>query len=210
MVSSVFIVFEGIDGAGKTTQATLLAEQLRQCHRDPLITQEPGTTEVGLRVRQMVKGNDEGPLRLSGLVEALLFAAARAQLVAEIIRPALAAGRTVVSDRYTYSTVAYQGAGRGLDRATIDQVNHIATGGLTPDLVILLDLTVEAARQRQRGRAADRFDEESAAFYRRVRDSYLQQAAADPARWLIVDGAQPVEVIAQEIWKFLSERLGCP
>jgi dTMP kinase len=205
----VFIVLEGIDGAGKTTQTSLLADRLRRCGVDPLVTQEPGTTELGRSIRQIVKGNGKTPLQMVDRAELLLFAAARAQLVEEVIQPALAQGRTVLSDRYIYSTIAYQGAGRGLDLDVIDVINRIATGGVVPDLVLLLDLPGGSARRRQHGRGADRFDEESAAFYERVRASYLGQAAADPARWRVLDGTLPIEHIAEQIWSIVSERLAC-
>lgn len=205
----MFIVLEGIDGAGKTTQTSLLADRLRRCGVDPLVTQEPGTTELGRSIRQIVKGNGKTPLQMVDRAELLLFAAARAQLVEEVIQPALAQGRTVLSDRYIYSTIAYQGAGRGLDLDVIDVINRIATGGVVPDLVLLLDLPGGSARRRQHGRGADRFDEESAAFYERVRASYLGQAAADPARWHVLDGTLPIEHIAEQIWSIVSERLAC-
>lgn len=202
----MFVVIEGIDGAGKTTQIALLAERLRASGLAPLLLREPGSTELGMRVRQLVKGEDGNPVSINERAELLLFGAARAQLVEEVIRPALAEGQTVLCDRYIYSTVAYQGAGRGLDGELIATVNAAATGGLLPDLVILLDLDTAEAVARQHGRGADRFDQESRGFYERVRGSYLHQANADAARWVVINGAQPVEDIAQEIWEKAGKR----
>lgn len=200
----MFLVFEGADAAGKTTQVALLAARLRTRGSPPLVLREPGGTGLGSVVRSLLK--DEQGFAIGAYAELLLFAAARAQLLEEIVHPALEDGQTIVCDRYIYSTLAYQGAGRGLPVDIIAEVNRIATSGLLPDIVVLLDLPVAEALSRQSGRANDRFDQESTAFHERVRASYLEQAAADPERWILVDASQPIEAVAAEIWKKVEER----
>lgn len=191
-----FIVFEGGDGSGKTTQSRALYRRLQRRGYPTLLTHEPGGTPSGEAIRRWLKGPD----KLSALSELLLFLAARAQLVESVIRPSLEQGTIVICDRYTASTVAYQGYGRELDLDLIGSLNGVASGGLAPDFTVLLDLPVEVALTR-RGRCdADRFETAPAEFQRRVRRGYLAQAAEDPSRWLVLDGTRPRLELSSEIW----------
>jgi dTMP kinase len=189
----LFIVLEGGEGCGKSTQARVLHRHLREDGRGAVLTREPGGTSLGERVRRHLKR--PGPTPISPLAELFLIAAARAQLVTEVISPALREGRTVVCDRYTPSTLAYQGYGRGIDLDTLRAVNGAATGGLSPDLIVLLDVPVETGLGRKKGRERDRFESESLAFHARVRRGYLEMARADRERWLVVDGRLPRKAI---------------
>ncbi|HEX7277061.1 MAG TPA: dTMP kinase, partial [Acidimicrobiales bacterium] len=193
-----FVVFEGGEGSGKSTQAALLAERL-----GAVLTREPGGTAVGLRLREVVLGDgggdDDGgggPAGLGARTEALLMAADRAQHVADVVRPALAAGRHVVSDRFSGSTLAYQGHGRGLDVDELAWLSSWAAEGLEPDLVVLLDVDQEVAAGR-RCRPRDRMEAAGDDFHQRVVAGYLRLAAADPARWVVVDGSGTVEEVAE-------------
>jgi dTMP kinase len=190
---ALFIVLEGGEGCGKSTQARVLHRHLREDGRGAVLTREPGGTSLGERVRRHLKR--PGPTPISPLAELFLIAAARAQLVTEVISPALREGRTVVCDRYTPSTLAYQGYGRGIDLDTLRAVNGAATGGLSPDLIVLLDVPVETGLGRKKGRERDRFESESLAFHARVRRGYLEMARADRERWLVVDGRLPRKAI---------------
>jgi dTMP kinase len=193
---AVFIVFEGQDGSGKSTQARALFRRLRREGYDVLLTREPGGTPLGEALRGWLKRSR----RLALLSELSLFIAARAQLVEDVVGPALETGVTVVSDRYTASTVAYQGYGRGLDLELLDRLNRAATGGLTPDLTVLLDLPVQAGLARKRNPEADTFDAAPLEFHRKVREGYLALAALDPGRWLVLDGTRPRRELSQHIW----------
>jgi dTMP kinase len=200
-VNGLFVTFEGIDRSGKTTQAARLVEALGD---EALAVREPGGTAAGERIRELLK--DPG-VELSGEAEALLFAAARAELVREVIRPALAAGRVVVSDRYLDSSLAYQGAARGLGVEHVARVNDWATESLTPDLTFLLELDPAAAA----GRAGqlDRFEDEGDSLQSKVADAYEQLAAADPARWRRLDASRPAgEVHAEVLAAVESARTG--
>jgi dTMP kinase len=189
-VPGLFVTLEGIDRSGKTTQARLLVDALGD---RALAVREPGGTAVGERVRGVLK---DASLSIGGVAEALLFAAARAELVAEVIRPALEEGRVVVSDRFLDSSLAYQGAARGLGVEEVARVNEFATGGLRPDLTVLLELSPAAAAARA-GVEVDRFEEEGAGLQESVLAAYEQLAAAEPDRWVRVDaGRQPAEVHA--------------
>jgi dTMP kinase len=194
----LFIVFEGGEGAGKSTQVERLAEALRKIGRDVVVTHEPGATPVGSRIRSLVLDRPE----LTGEVvtpraEALLYAADRAHHVASVVRPALNRGAVVVCDRYVDSSLAYQGAGRTLPVDEVSWLSKWATGGLKPDLVVLLDLdpAVGLSRAGKRG-AADRLESESLAFHERVRYAFLDLAAADPSRYLVLDAAKPIDALA--------------
>jgi dTMP kinase len=186
----VFIVFEGGDGAGKTTQIELLRGHLAAAGRDVVLTREPGGTELGVSIRQVVlHGSDVAPR-----AEALLFAADRAHHVATVVRPALERGEVVLQDRYLDSSVAYQGAGRELDPAEIRGLSLWATEGLLPDLTVLLDVTPEVGRAR-RGEVHDRLESEQDDFHARVREHYLELARAEPERYLVIDaGLRPEEI----------------
>jgi dTMP kinase len=187
----LFVTFEGIDRSGKTTQAGLLCEALGD---EAVGVREPGGTELGERVRTILK---DPVVPLAAETEALLFAAARAQLVSEVVRPALEAGRVVVSDRFVDSSLAYQGGARGLGIEEVERVNRFATGGLMPDLTFLLmiDPTAAAARAGE----SDRFEDEGAALQRQVLDAYEQLAATDPARWRRIDAGRPPDEVHADV-----------
>jgi dTMP kinase len=209
-LSGLFITLEGIDGSGKSTQVELLATSLRSQGVDLTLTREPGGTLIGQDIRAVLLSNDS--VELVPQAEMLLMIADRAQDVAQIIRPALEAGRLVISDRYSDSSVAFQGYGRGLDLALIHDLNRYATGGLVPDLTILFDLDPPLAQGRLKSRYGEpgfgfghdmtRFDDELLDFHTRVRDGYLKMAAAEPARIHIVDASG---TLAQTHAKVMAE-----
>jgi dTMP kinase len=203
---SLFIVFEGGEGCGKSTQTRALYRRLSREGFRAVLTREPGGTKLGERVRRHLK--QTGETRISPLAELFLIATARAQLVSEVIRPELEEGQTVICDRFTPSTLAYQGYGRGLDTDAIRHVNDIATDGMSPDLIVLLDVPVEEGLGRKNGKEKDRFESESLAFHTRVRRGYLDMAKADPKRWLVVDGRLPRKVIESTIWARVSVLIG--
>lgn len=193
-LTGTFITFEGIDGSGKSTQLRLLANYLRTQGCDPLLTREPGGTPVGLRLRAALLDARE---HVDPLTELLVFAADRAQHVRRVLRPALAEGAVVISDRYADATRAYQGAGRGFSPELISEIIRLATEGLVPDLTLLFDVTVEESTNRTTRRSSrnkrDRLDIEKEDFHARVRDEYLRIAAAEPQRVKIIDTRGPVE-----------------
>ena len=189
------IAFEGVEGAGKSTQLDLLRCELERRGHEVVVTREPGGTPAGERVREVLL--DPG-VELHPRAEALLFAAARAQLVEQVIRPALERGVVVLCDRYLDSSLAYQGSGRGLGRAPVEEVNRFATGGLLPDLVVLLDLDPADGLARRAGRP-DRIEGQDLAFHRRVREAFRDLAAADPKRFAVVDAAAPVAEVADQV-----------
>ena len=195
-----FIVLEGGEGCGKSTQARLLYQRLLEQGCPSLLLHEPGGTPLGEQVRRLLMAQ-RGKATINPLAELLLFSAARAELVHSVLLPALAEGRVVVCDRYTPSTIAYQGYGRGIPLETIDQVNRLSTGGREPDLVVLLDMKPEEGLRRKSEDERQRFEEESLAFHKRVRHGYLEQARAAPERWLRVKGTLPQERIAEVIWE---------
>ena len=194
-MSGLFVTFEGGDGVGKTTQAALLEEWLRASGHAVVRTREPGGTEVGVLVRDIVL-HHRG--EVSPRAEALLYAADRAHHVATVVRPALERGDVVIQDRYLDSSVAYQGAGRDIDPAEIRQLSLWATGGLLPDVTVLLDLDHDTARERLDAddKPFDRLEAERAEFHDRVRDAFLALAAAEPDRFLVVDASQPADELA--------------
>ena len=191
-----FIVFEGLDGSGKSTQARALLGRLKRRGRPALLTHEPGGTPLGEVLRRWLKSRRQ----LSPIAELSLFVAARAQLVNEVVGPALASGVTVVADRYAASTLAYQGYGRALGLDLVQELNQAATGGLTPDLTVLLDLPVEVALGRKDSLKADTFEAAPSDFHVRVRNGYLAQAALDQSRWLVLDARQPKRALSRQIW----------
>ena len=203
---ALFIVFEGGEGCGKSTQTRALYRRLSKDGFGAILTREPGGTRLGERERRHLK--QTGETRISPIAELFLIATARAQLVSEVIRPELEEGKTVICDRFTPSTLAYQGYGRGLDTDAIRHVNDIATDGMSPDLIVLLDVPVEEGLGRKKGKEKDRFESESLAFHTRVRRGYLDMAKADPKRWLVVDGRLPRKVIESTIWARVSVLLG--
>ncbi len=197
---SLFITFEGPDGSGKSTQLKLLAEWLRAQGYDVLETREPGGTPIGDKVRTILL--DPASREMEPTTEILLFSAARAQHVGQVIRPHLARGGIVLCDRYADSTLAYQGYGRGLDLSTLRVINAFATSGLRPALIIYLDVPVEEGLQRRlkaKGGEWNRLDAETLAFHQRVRMGYLALAAEEPHRWAVIDASRPTEVVQQEI-----------
>ena len=205
MTRGLFVTLEGGDGSGKTTQAELLERWLVERGRTVVRTREPGGTDVGIEVREIVL-HHRG--EIAPRAEALLYAADRAHHVATIVRPALERGDVVIQDRYVDSSVAYQGAGRVLDPREVRSLSSWATEGLMPDLTLLLDLPPEVARERldvARTRY-DRLEAEAAAFHDRVRAAYLEIAESEPARVAVVDATRPVDEIAAEVRK-LVERL---
>lgn len=195
-----FIVFEGGDGSGKSTQARSLLRRLRRRGIKVLRTREPGGTPLGQSLRLLLKSNEP----MAPMSELMLFEAARAQLVQQVIRPFLDQGGVVIADRFTSSTMAYQGYGRGLDRELIERLNREATGGLEPDLTVLLDLPVETALGRKgsgkSGGNGDTFDDAPVDFHRKIRRGYSALAASDPEGWLVLDGQRPPEELSREIW----------
>jgi dTMP kinase len=197
-MSGRLIAFEGGEGSGKSTQAARLAERL-----GAVSTFEPGDTPLGSSVRELLL--DRATLEITPRAEALLMAADRAQHVAEVIRPALATGRTVVTDRYIGSSIAYQGYGRQLDPVEIANLSAWATDELWPDLVLLLVVPQSVSSDRTGG-ARDRLEAAGDAFHRRVHDGFLTQAIADPERWSVIDGTQPPDAVAEAIWQIVSMR----
>ncbi len=199
---ALFIVFEGGEGCGKSTQTRALLRRLSKDGFRAVLTREPGGTRLGERVRRYLK--QTGETRISPLAELFLIATARAQLVSEIIRPELEKGKMVICDRFTPSTLAYQGYGRGLNTDALREVNDIATDGMSPDLIVLLDIPIEDGLGRKKSKERDRFESESLAFHARVRRGYLDLAKADPERWLVVDGRLPKKEIEKKIWGKVS------
>jgi dTMP kinase len=187
------VALEGIDGCGKSTQARILADRL-----GAVSTFEPGATPLGASLRTLLLAPDGDPVATRA--EALLMAADRAQHVADIIAPALEDGRWVVTDRYVASTLAYQGYGRGLDRAELEALVGWATAGLRPDLTVLFDLPVEVAAARRHGGGDDRMEAEGLAFLQRVADGYLELAAERRDPWLVVDATAPIDEVAATVW----------
>lgn len=203
------MTFEGIDGCGKSTQLRLLASQLRMRGLEVVTTREPGGTALGNRLRAALLDAEEN---VDPLAELLIFAADRAQHVRTIVKPALASGQIVLSDRYADATVAYQGAGRGFTPELIGQVVEIATSGLKPDLTLIFDLSVAEciARTRRRtndGNSSDRLEAEDAAFHTRVRSAYLELAAREPERVRIVDAAGPVDETHTRVMELVLQLL---
>jgi dTMP kinase len=203
--SGVFIAIEGGDGAGKSTQARLLARRLRAAGHDVVLTYEPGDTRIGQDVRRLVL--DVASEGLDARAEALLYAADRAEHVASLIRPALERGAVVITDRYIDSSIAYQGVARGLGADEVAALSMFATGGLLPDLTVVLDVPEDVRRPRITG-LGDRLEREAAEFHETVRKAYLERAAADPGRYLVVDASRPpdklAELIAEHVEKVMT------
>lgn len=200
----LFIVLEGPEGSGKSTQLSHLATRLSQLGREPVITREPGGTPAGDAIRQVLL---DPSLTVAPLTEFLLYSASRAQHVAAIIRPALATGRLVISDRFFGASIAYQGYGRGLELAFITELNERVTGGLKPDLTLLFDLEPQRGLGRIAARGSkDRLEQADLAFHQRVREGFLQQAQADPS-WIVLDATLPQEVLAEAVWECVEARL---
>jgi dTMP kinase len=203
----LFVAFEGGDGAGKSTQARRLAESLRAGGHEVLLTREPGGTEIGEKLRSLVL--DHGHGEIDPRTEALIFAAARAAHVAQAIRPALARGAVVITDRYIGSSVVYQGVGRQLGTDEVRTLNEWATEGLWPDVTVLLDVEEREGRARRTAgdAAEDRLESEPDAFHRSVRRAFLDLAAGKPEAYLVLDGSRPAEEIARDVLRAVSAAL---
>jgi len=205
-MTGLFVTFEGGEGSGKSTQLARLAARLRARGLEPLVTREPGGTPLAEGIRDLLLDPARRPGAMS---EVLLMEAARADLVASLVRPALAAGRVVLCDRYDDSTLAYQGAGRGLDSGLLALLNQAATGGLEPDLTLLYDVPPEVGLARRESAAGEtnRLDREPADFHLRVRRCFLDLAAAEPQRWVVLDATATPEELEQTGWAALERRL---
>lgn len=200
----LFLCFEGGEGGGKSTQARLLADRLVSGESEVLLTREPGGTEVGSRLRDIVLSPETG--ELADRTEALLYAADKAEHVEAVVRPALARGAIVITDRYVDSTLAYQGAGRTLDVGELESVARWATSDLRPHLTVLLDLDPTAGLSRFSGR--DRIEQEGLDFHGRVRRAFLEMAASDPQHYVVLDAARAVDDVAADVWRAVEPFVG--
>ncbi|MEX2425259.1 MAG: dTMP kinase [Thermomicrobiaceae bacterium] len=203
---SLFVTFEGPDGAGKSTQVRLVADLLRKSGTHVVLTREPGGTPLGERIRSVLL--DPGECAIVPRAEALLMSAARSQHVSEVIQPALEDGAIVLCDRFVDSTLAYQGAGRGLSVPALTKLQEFAVESLKPDLTILLDLPPSSGIQRRResGIPLNRLDEDDLAFHQRVREWYVQEARQHPERWTVLDATRPEGELAVEIAELIRVR----
>jgi dTMP kinase len=207
-----FITFEGIEGCGKTTQIKLLAQRLEKLGHRITVTREPGGSPVADKIRNILLDADNRAM--VPMTELLLYAAARAQHVSEVVAPALEVDRIVLCDRYTDATIAYQGCGRGLDRKVIDELNRLATAGVRPDITLLLDCPAETGLERafsringSTGAREERFELESLQFHRRVREGYLELAAKEPERFIVIDAGRSIVEIEDAIADAVLARL---
>lgn len=203
----MFITFEGSEGSGKSTQINMLAAYLGQQGYEVLVTREPGGTHIGEQVRQCL--HDVKNKEMTAAAEVLLYSASRSQLVREVIVPALENGVIVISDRYADSTMAYQGYGRQLDLDALGIITHFATGGLKPDLTILFDIDVEEGLSRRSvgGEEMNRMDLQEIAFYKKVRDGYIELVKQEPERWVIVDAGRPPDEIQNDVRRSVEAKL---
>jgi dTMP kinase len=203
----LFITFEGVDGAGQSTQIQRLAANLKRKGVSVLVTREPGGTPISERIREVLLERQHH--KMVSTTELLLYAAARSQHVAQCIAPALAEGQIVISDRFGDAMVAYQGHGRGLDLELIHHLNRVATDGLVPDLTIVLDVPVKVGRERtrRRRRALDRLELEDFEFHQRVREGYLTIAKEEPHRVRVIDSEQNFELVRDEIRELVTRRI---
>lgn len=207
-VRGIFISFEGCEGCGKTTQIGHLAENLQKSKHSVVVTREPGGTQIGEMVRHVLIGSEFSE-KMHAETELLLFAASRAQLVRELIQPALNEGKFILCDRFLDSTTVYQGVARQLADEPVQCINRFAVGDLVPDLTIILDIPASESLQRVKRRATsipDRMERETIEFYRAVREGYLWLAQKYPERFLLLDGTLPVEALAQHVWQEVCER----
>lgn len=203
------ISFEGSEGSGKSTQISRLAAHLQKSGRDVISTREPGGTEIGEQIRNIIVHNSKGE-EMCAETELLLFTAARAQLVREVIAPALVAGKIVLSDRYLDSSTVYQGIGRNLAADPVNQINRFAVGNVMPDLTIVIDVPTDVSLARLKQRASDlpdRMERENIDFYKKVREGYLVLAKGMPERFIVVDGTKTEDVIEKKIWAEVKARI---
>ncbi len=204
------ISFEGSEGSGKSTQISRLAAHLQQNGREVVSTREPGGTEIGEQIRNIIVHNSKGD-EMCAETELLLFTAARAQVVREVIAPALVRGAVVLSDRFLDSSTVYQGIGRNLAADPVSRINHFAVGNVMPDLTIVIDVPTEVGLARIRQRASDlpdRMERENIDFYKKIREGYLLLAAGMPDRVVVIDGTLSPDTIEKKIWTIVKERLG--
>jgi len=206
----LFVTFEGVDGCGKTTQMRKLAGRLRAAGRRVLETVEPGGTRIGDQIRRILL--DSANQELCPTAELLLYFASRAQNVAELILPALERGEIVLSDRFTDSSLVYQGVARGLGEETVIQLERMACRGLVPDLTLLIDIDLETSLARTRARwlseAESRMDQQAEEFHLRVREAYLRLAEREPRRFRVIDGRLEAEQVARAVWQAVAPLLG--
>ncbi len=203
------ISFEGSEGSGKSTQIALLAEALQKAKREVVTTREPGGTEIGEQIRNIIVHNSRGD-EMCAETELLLFAAARAQVVREVIAPALIRGAVVLSDRFLDSSTVYQGIGRNLAAGPVDQINRFAVGNVMPDVTIVIDVPTEVSIARLKQRASDlpdRMERENLDFYTKIREGYLVLAKGMPQRFVVIDGTKSQDAIAKKIWVEVQARL---
>jgi dTMP kinase len=207
--TGTLISFEGSEGSGKSTQIAHLAKRLQDAGRDVISLREPGGTEIGEQIRNIIVHNSKGD-EMCAETELLLFAAARAQLVREVIAPALSRGTVVLSDRFLDSSTVYQGIGRNLGAGPVESINRFAVGNVMPDLTIVIDVPTEVSLARLRQRASDlpdRMERENVSFYKKVREGYLVLAKGMPERFFVVDGTKPEKTIEKTIWAAVQKRL---
>lgn len=209
MKRGMFITFEGPEGSGKSTQIRLLDERLHAGGIRTLLTREPGGTSTGEAIRNLLQ-HDSTDAEMAHRTEVLLFCASRAQLVEQVIRPALLQGAWVLCDRFTDSTLAYQGYGRGFALDQLRALNDFATGGLKPDLTLLLDIPVDESYRRisERTTEIDRIERTERTFHERLRAGYLELAQAEPARFRVLTSARPLEQTSAEVWQLVQKRFG--
>ena len=198
------ITFEGIDGSGKSTQIQMLEHEFNKLGVEYKTFREPGGTDLSEKIRVILL--DKENIELISTAESLLFAAARAQLTAEQIKPAIEKGEFVICDRFTDSTIAYQGYGRGLDIKQLEEINYIATDGLTPDITFILDISPEAAAVRMEAEASDRMEETGVDFFRRIRGGYRQIKDQNPNRYRLINGEQSPENVFKEIKEIIMKQ----
>ncbi|MFC1873018.1 dTMP kinase [Chloroflexota bacterium] len=198
----LFITFEGGEGSGKSEQAMALYRRLFKMNVPAVLTHEPGVTQLGRKISFWLKWKQN--LEINPTTELLLFNASRSQILSEFIRPALEEGKVVICDRYFDSTTAYQGYGRRLDIKNVQAANLLGSGGVTPDVTILLDVPSEAGFNRKNGEKADRIEKEDIEFHKRVRAGYLKMAAADPKRWVVIDSTMTKGNVERAVWKKIS------